>query len=193
MTKTALIIVDVQNDFVEGGSLAVAGGKKVAEDIVRYLEYYASDYDEIVFSADWHDGDNDNCGHFSETPDFKDSWPRHCVGGTDGSLIAEPLRSWGINNMGFDEHISNFFLKGQGKPSYSAFEGVNYKHQTLDEFLKEKGITGVDVVGIAGDYCVRATALDAKGLGYSTVLNGGLIASVGGSEATKAVIWEVGP
>lgn len=155
MTR-ALLIVDVQNDFCEGGSLAVAGGAAVAARITDYLNSNAKSYDLILASRDWHDATNDNGGHFAAEPDFVNSWPAHCVAGTTGAEFHPNLDA---------SFIDLTFDKGQGKPSYSAFEGVTDKRETLAQALANAGVSSLDVVGIATDYCVLASSLDAKKLG----------------------------
>lgn len=155
MTR-ALLIVDVQNDFCEGGSLAVSGGAATAARITDYLKSHAEEYDLIVASRDWHDATNDNGGHFATEPDFINSWPAHCVAGTTGAEFHPNLDASFI-----DLRVD----KGQGKPSYSAFEGVTESQETLAQALIGAGVTGLDVVGIATDYCVLASSLDAKKLG----------------------------
>ena len=167
----ALIVVDEQNDFVEGGSLAVKGGVKVAEDTTEYLKNYKKDYDLVVATRDWHEADNDNGGHFSEEPNYSGTWPSHCVQGTSGAEYAE-----GFDPNFVDVHI----VKGMGKPAYSGFEGVKPgARTTLLEVLTEKGVKEVDVVGIATDYCVLATAADAVKAGFATRVLVDLTASVG--------------
>ncbi|HKT57954.1 MAG TPA: isochorismatase family protein [Microbacterium sp.] len=148
----ALLIVDVQNDFTEGGALAVDGGDAVAEAITRLLAEHAAEYRMIVASRDWHDAGNDNGGHFSETPDFVASWPVHCVAGTPGAEY-DPLL--------VTDAVTHHVKKGQGKPAYSMFEGTTDAGETVAQLLDEAGVTDVDVVGLATDYCVRASALDA--------------------------------
>lgn len=155
MTR-ALLIVDVQNDFCEGGSLAVAGGAATAAKITEYLKSNSESYDLIVASRDWHDATNDNGGHFAVEPDFVNSWPAHCVAGTTGAEFHPNLDASFINLK---------VEKGQGKPSYSAFEGVTDKRETLAQALANAGVSSLDVVGIATDYCVLASSLDAKKLG----------------------------
>ncbi|MEZ3161618.1 isochorismatase family protein [Microbacterium sp. BWT-B31] len=151
MTK-ALFIVDVQNDFTEGGALGVTGGDAVAAGITRFLAEHADDYEIIVASRDWHDGEGDNGGHFAAEPDFVDSWPPHCVAGTPGAE--------------YDDHfdtarVTHHLKKGQGKPAYSLFEGVDDDGRTASDLLHEHGIVDVDVVGLATDYCVLASGLGA--------------------------------
>lgn len=110
----ALLIVDVQNDFTEDGALAVAGGDAVAAAVTEFLALHAADYEVIIASRDWHDADGDNGGHFAEDPDYVDSWPVHCVAGTDGAEY-DPL----FETAAVTHHVR----KGQGEPAYSMFEG----------------------------------------------------------------------
>src|SRR6478752_1603630 len=149
----ALILVDLQNDFCEGGSLAVAGGARVAGAISAYVVAHADDYAAVVATADWHD----NPGlHFSDSPDYVDSWPAHCRVGTEGSLF-HPAAGPAF------EHVQAVFRKGARAAAYSGFEGfapVADRPVGLAEWLRDKEIGHVDVVGIATDHCVRATALD---------------------------------
>jgi nicotinamidase-related amidase len=151
---SALFIIDVQNDFTEGGSLGVDGGAAVARDISDYLASGDVRYDYVFASRDWHDADNDNGGHFATDadPDYVDTWPSHCVAGTPGAEYHAALDTSAV-----DFHVR----KGQGKPAYSIFEGVTDDGETVTTKLAELGITDIDVVGIATDYCVRASALDA--------------------------------
>lgn len=172
----ALVIVDVQNDFCEGGSLAVDGGAAVASRITSFLAEHASDYDAVVTTQDWH---IDPGSHFSDSPDFVDSWPRHCVAGSPGADFHPNLDVAAVDAM---------FRKGQYAAAYSGFEGHAAQYgdaagdsgdsATLDAWLREHGIGSVDVVGIATDYCVRATALDAARSGYATRVLTGLCAGI---------------
>ena len=161
---TALIVVDVQNDFCEGGSLAVAGGAKVAADVAELLA--TGTYATVVATRDHH---IDPGAHFSETPDFVDSWPRHCVVGTSGEEFHPPLEP-----ALFDE----IFYKGEYAAAYSGFEGASADGVGLAEWLRGAGIDAVDVCGIATDYCVRATALDAARAGFAVRVLEGLTAAV---------------
>jgi nicotinamidase/pyrazinamidase len=153
----ALIVVDVQNDFCEGGSLAVAGGAAVAAGITAHagqgLE--AGQYAHVVGTRDHH---VDPGAHFSDSPDFLDSWPRHCVVGTDGVEL-HPALDRGLLQAVFD--------KGEHVAAYSGFEGAA-DGTGLADWLRAHGVDAVDVVGIATDHCVRATALDAVGAGFAT-------------------------
>lgn len=180
MTR-ALIVVDVQNDFVEGGSLAVTGGREVASRISDHLAGHAADYAAVVASRDWHDPHSTNGGHFHEPgadPDFVTTWPVHCVSSGSGSDYAPELDQ---------AHITHHVRKGMGVPAYSAFEGVTDDGRVLVEILHECGVTDVDVVGIATDYCVRASALDARTNGFGVRLLGGLHAGVAPGSSERAV------
>ena len=153
MTR-ALVVVDVQNDFCEGGSLAVAGGSEVAGRITRLLS--GDGYDHVVATRDWH---RDPGGHFSAAPDFVDSWPPHCVVGTPGAEFHPALDT---------TRVETVFTKGEHASAYSGFEGADATGTDLASWLRRNGVVDVDVVGIATDYCVRATAIDAARHGFST-------------------------
>lgn len=177
----ALFIIDVQNDFCEGGSLAVTGGAHVAAGITKLLETNGSDYDFVIASRDWHDAGNTNGGHFAEagqSPDFVNSWPVHCVSGSHGAEYHPNL-----NTAAIDYHVE----KGQGKPSYSLFEGTTPDGRTVPELLKELQVTSVDVVGLATDYCVLASSLDAKKFGLDVRVLGHLVAGVAPDSSAAAV------
>jgi nicotinamidase/pyrazinamidase len=174
----ALFIIDVQNDFTEGGALGVEGGAAVAAGISEYLAENPSEYDHVFASRDWHDGDNDNGGHFSAHPDFVDSWPAHCVSGTAGAEYHPALDTSRI-----DVHVR----KGQGKPAYSIFEGTTDNGLTVSAALAALGVDAVDVVGIATDYCVRASALDAVHAGLTTRVLATLTAGVAPESSAAAL------
>ena len=155
--KTALFIVDVQNDFCPGGALATARGDEVATRIAELIsgtDGQAREYDYVVATQDWH---IDPGAHFSENPDFVDSWPEHCVAGSDGAQIRRPVPT---------DQIDQFFKKGHYTAAYSGFEGVNDADQGLADWLREHDIARLDVCGIATDHCVRATVLDALKEGF---------------------------
>lgn len=156
----ALIVVDVQNDFCEGGSLAVAGGADVAAAITDLIGEAQPGYRHVVATRDHH---VDPGGHFSSTPDFEHSWPEHCVAGTEGvgfhPNFAPAVASGAIDTV---------FDKGAYAAAYSGFEGQDENGTGLAAWLRERGVTEVDVVGIATDHCVRATALDAVREGFAT-------------------------
>lgn len=177
----ALLIVDVQNDFTENGALAVTGGDGVAERVTEYLEQYADDYDVVIASRDWHKADSDNGGHFAleGEPDFVDSWPVHCVAGTDGAEF----------DVLFDtSRVTHDIKKGHGTPSYSAFEGKTDDGETIPEIVE--GIDQIDIVGIATDYCVRASALDALKTGAKVRVFTDLIEGVA-PESSAAALQEL--
>jgi nicotinamidase/pyrazinamidase len=173
-----LLIVDVQNDFTEGGALAVAGGDAVAEAVTRLLAEHAADYRLIVASRDWHDDGGDNGGHFSAEPDFVDSWPAHCVAGSTGAEY-DPLL--------VTDAITHHVKKGQGKPAYSMFEGTTDAGETVAQLLDAAGVTEVDVVGLATDYCVRASALDAIEHGRRVRVLTGCVAGVAADSSERAL------
>lgn len=155
--KTALLIVDVQNDFCPGGALATARGDEVATRIAELIsdtDGQAREYDYVVATQDWH---IDPGAHFSENPDFVDSWPEHCVAGSDGAQIRRPVPT---------DQIDQFFKKGHYTAAYSGFEGVNDADQGLADWLREHDTARLDVCGIATDHCVRATVLDALKEGF---------------------------
>jgi len=191
----ALLIVDVQNDFCEGGSLAVAGGAELAGEISEYLDAHHGQFDHVVATQDWH---IDPGTHFSEEPDFEDSWPRHCVAGTRGAELHPNLDP---------EYIQAYFRKGQFAAAYSGFEGLLAPEDDvptgdrkagampvsgagtasgteeagdsfaamedaigLDDWLQSHDVEDIVVVGIATDHCVKATALDAIQAGYSVTV-----------------------
>lgn len=176
-----LLVVDIQNDFCEGGALAVQGGRAVAEGVTRFLVEHARDYEVIIASRDWHDAENDNGGHFAKpgtTPDFVRSWPVHCVANTDGAHY-HPAFSHDL--------ASHHVKKGQGKPAYSLFEGATDAGETVEHILKDAGVTGVDVVGIATDHCVLASARDALGHGLEVRILSGLVAAVSTAAGAEAL------
>jgi nicotinamidase/pyrazinamidase len=174
----ALLIIDVQNDFTEGGSLGVDGGDAVAAGITEYLALHRADYDLVVASRDWHDADNDNGGHISAHPDYVDTWPVHCVAGTPGAEFNPALET---------EYVDLQVKKGQGKPAYSIFEGTTDDGDILSTALKARDVTAVDVVGIATDYCVRASALDALDYGADVRVLSDLVAGVGEASSIAAL------
>jgi nicotinamidase/pyrazinamidase len=175
----ALIIVDVQNDFCEGGSLAVPGGAEVAAAISSYVAGHRNDYDHVVATRDFHLEPGD---HFSEHPDYADSWPPHCVIGTPGADFHPNLDLAPIEAV---------FSKGERQAAYSGFEGAADDGTPLGEWLRKNEVSGVDIVGIATDHCVRATALDARGSGLATRVLLGMTAGVA-PETTSRAVTELG-
>jgi nicotinamidase/pyrazinamidase len=161
----ALIIVDVQNDFCEGGSLAVAGGAAVAAGISAALREQPGRWDHVVATKDYH---LDPGAHFGNPPDYVDSWPVHCVVGTGGVEFHPELDT---------DRIEAVFEKGQHAAAYSGFEG-HAGTIGLAAWLRMRDVDSVDVVGIATDHCVRATALDAATEGFATTVLLDLTAAV---------------
>ncbi|WP_104109450.1 isochorismatase family protein [Arthrobacter sp. N199823] len=191
----ALIIVDVQNDFCEGGSLAVTGGADLATEITELLSE-ATDFDFIVATQDWH---IDPGTHFSETPDYVKSWPVHCVAGSKGAALHRNLDT---------EDIDAYFRKGKFDAAYSGFDGLlapedevavgeREAHESadedgdaptsLDDWLRENDVDDVVIVGIATDHCVRATALDAINAGYNTTVLRDYVAGVDDDASEEAL------
>jgi nicotinamidase/pyrazinamidase len=171
----ALVIVDVQNDFCEGGSLAVAGGGAVARGISGRLARPGHGYQHVVATRDYH---VDPGPHFSAAPDFATTWPPHCRAGTPGADFHPDLDT---------SHVDEVFRKGAHAAAYSGFEGSSGDGQPLADWLRERGVTAVDVAGIATDYCVRATAADAAGAGFATRLLLDLTAGVAPATTAAAV------
>ncbi len=177
----ALLVIDVQNDFTEGGALGVDGGAAVAEGVTAYLQQHPGRYDVVIASRDWHHGDDDNGGHFATdaAPDYVTTWPRHCVAGTTGAEYHPALDTSLV-----DVHVR----KGQGVPAYSIFEGTTDDGTAFPAELDRLGVTEVDVVGIATDYCVRASALDALAAGRRVTVLDDLVAAVNPVTGTQALV-----
>jgi nicotinamidase/pyrazinamidase len=180
----ALFVIDVQNDFCEGGALACQGGAQVAANITAYLKSSKGDYDFVIASRDWHTPNSPNGGHFpskGNEPDFVNTWPLHCIAGEPGADYHPNLDASLI-----DIHIK----KGQGQPGYSIFDGITDTGEKLQELIQRLGVTEVDVVGIATDYCVRASALDANNSGLEVRVITSLTAGVSAA-STEAAIDEL--
>jgi nicotinamidase/pyrazinamidase len=171
----ALIIVDVQNDFCEGGSLAVAGGAAVARGITSLLASGKHGYAHVVATQDFH---IDPGSHFSAHPDYAASWPRHCVAGTPGQAFHPDLDTRAIEAI---------FRKGAHAAAYSGFEGATEEGTALADWLRAHDVDSVDVVGIATDYCVRATAADAASAGFQTRVLLGLTTGVAPGTTAEAI------
>jgi nicotinamidase/pyrazinamidase len=159
--KRALIVLDVQNDFCEGGSLAVPGGAQTAHDIAEVLHHWvlkdpkAADYSHVVATKDHH---IDPGGHWSKEPDFRDSWPVHCKVGTDGEAFHPNLDP---------QPFEAIFLKGRAPGDVG-----------LADWLRSHEVTDLDLCGIATDYCVRTTALDALAEGFNVRVLSDLCAGI---------------
>jgi nicotinamidase/pyrazinamidase len=171
----ALIVVDVQNDFCEGGSLAVAGGSAVAAAISAYLAAEGDRYAHVIASRDYHVDPGD---HFSDHPDFAGTWPPHCVAGTQGAEFHPDLDT---------SRLEVVFSKGAHAAAYSGFEGADETGTPLAAWLRERSVDALDVAGIATDYCVRATALDAVREGFATRVLLHLTTGVGPVTTEEAV------
>lgn len=171
----ALIIVDVQNDFCEGGSLGVTGGADVASAVSAHVRAHRDEYAHVVATRDFH---LDPGAHFSATPDFADSWPPHCVIGTPGADFHPNLALAPIETV---------FSKGRETAAYSGFEGATDDGVPLADWLSARGVDAVDVVGIATDHCVRATAVDAARGGFRTTVLLDLTAAVAKDSADRAL------
>ncbi|WP_296131140.1 isochorismatase family protein [uncultured Corynebacterium sp.] len=173
--KPALIIVDLQHDFCPGGALATQRGNEVADRIGALQP----SYDIVVATQDWH---IDPGSHFSENPDFVDSWPVHCVADSYGAAMHESIGP-----------AEAYFRKGEYTAAYSGFEGAA-DGATLADWLRGRGITDIDIVGIATDHCVRATAADALTEGFSVRVLADYCAPVDVSrgEAALAELAEAG-
>jgi nicotinamidase/pyrazinamidase len=188
MTR-ALIIVDVQNDFCEGGSLAVTGGAAVAAGVSEALASSGTRWDHVVATKDYH---IDPGAHFGNPPDFVDSWPAHCVVGTGGADLHPSLVT---------DRVEAVFHKGEHAAAYSGFEGHTGSTagdragdgtgdgtgEGLADWLRDRDVTEVDVVGIATDHCVRATALDAAAAGFITTVVLSLTAAVAAPTTASAL------
>ncbi len=178
--SAALVIVDVQNDFcdVPSASLPVAGGSQVARDVDEFVTLAGAGYDRIAATRDWHEDPGD---HFSDDPDFVDTWPHHCVAGSEGAAFHPDLKL---------DAVDAVFSKGRFSASYTGFDGSTDDGAKLGDWLGGAGIVRVDVVGLATDHCVRATALDAAKAGFRTRVLLPLTAGVA-PETTESAIEEL--
>ena len=172
------MIVDLQNDFCEGGSLGVDGGNEVARRVTEYIATRGNEYALVVASRDYH---VDPGGHFSDRPDFRDSWPEHCVVGSEGAEFHPAFDASAVDDV---------LSKGAYSAAYSAFEAIDEKGRTLEEVLREARIDEVDLVGLATDYCVRWTTLDAVRAGFKARVLTDLAAGVS-ADTTAAALDEM--
>jgi nicotinamidase/pyrazinamidase len=172
----ALIVVDVQNDFCEGGSLAVAGGGAVAARVSERLRGgAAATWDHVVATRDHH---VDPGPHFSDNPDYVDTWPPHCRAGTPGASFHPALDVAPIEAV---------FEKGEFEAAYSGFEGSEPGGTALRDWLTARGVDSVDIAGLATDHCVKATALDAAAAGFRTTVLLDLCAGVAPETTERAL------
>lgn len=180
MTR-ALLVIDVQNDFCEGGALACQGGASVAAKISSFIRENSSRYELVVASRDWHTPNDSNDGHFpaeGNLPDYISTWPLHCIQGTEGAEYHPNLDT----NL-IDVHIK----KGQSSNGYSIFDGVTEEGESFAEVLRSHSISEVEVVGIATDYCVRASALDSAKQGFKVRVISSLTAGVSEASTERAI------
>ena len=173
----ALLVVDVQNDFCEGGSLAVPGGARAATAISGHVASHRGDYALVVTTRDWHVHPGDHFAADGEEPDYQHTWPPHCVAGTPGAAYHPAL------TMTPDVEV----LKGRDRAAYSGFEGHDSGGRTLEQVLRDAGIGSVDVCGIATEFCVRETALDARRSGFETRVLTHLCAGLGADTSAAAL------
>jgi nicotinamidase/pyrazinamidase len=176
--RRALVVVDVQNDFCEGGSLAVPGGAETARAISTYLGAQAGAYDLVVATRDWHVDPGPHFAPAGTQPDFSGTWPVHCRAGTTGAAFHPDL------HLPVDAVVVS---KGERAAAFSGFEGRDEIGRSLDAVLHDHGITDVDIVGIATSFCDKETALDASRLGYATRLLLPLTADVAGADTGATV------
>ncbi len=173
------MIVDVQNDFCEGGSLAVSGGTAVAADVARHVRHSRSEYDLVVATRDYHEDPGD---HFAEQPDFVNTWPKHCVIGTPGAALCTS-----ISDLVGDKLIESVVDKGRSTAAYSGFEALDPDGHPLLDVLREAHIDSLDICGLATDYCVRATALDARKHEFKVRILTNLCAAVNAESGQRAI------
>jgi nicotinamidase/pyrazinamidase len=186
--RCGLLVVDVQNDFCEGGSLGVVHGSAAAGRISDYLAEHATDYVTVATTRDWH---IEPGRHFASAmgkdapPDFIDTWPDHCVAGTSGAEYHSAI------SAAVGRYAEAEFKKGRYEAAYSGFEGrLDDGETTLLDWLRARAVDAVDIAGIATDYCVRATALDASVAGLTATVLGDLIAGVA-EDTSRAALEEL--
>ena len=182
MTR-ALVLVDIQNDFCEGGFLAVVGGSQVAKGAAARVLDGHDRYAAVVATADWHEDPGEHWAADGAVPDFASSWPVHCAAGTRGADFHPSLTP-------ALPHVDAVFRKGRREAAYSGFEGVSDDGAPLADWLRDRGVTEIDVCGIATDYCVRATVLDGLREGFEVTLLEDLVAGVA-PESTERALQEM--
>ncbi|HKE17882.1 MAG TPA: isochorismatase family protein [Kofleriaceae bacterium] len=175
--RTALVVVDMQNDFADRrGSLYVDGGEQVTEQVNRLVREARAAGATVVYTQDWHPHD---------TPHFVDGggvWPRHCVQGSWGAQLVDGLAVDGPvvqKGTGGEDGYSGFSMRDP--------ETGRVQHTALDGMLRERGIRRVVVVGLAQDVCVKETALDARRLGYATAVVTGATRPVEPAKGARAL------
>lgn len=152
--RNALLVVDLQNDFLEGGKLPVPGGMQVAAQVARHIRHFRTEYSFIVATRDYHE---DPGNHFSDSPDYINTWPPHGVIGTQGAALCTP-----IFNLVREKIIQTVVDKGRHAGAVSAFEGADIRGHLLVDVLREQRVDHMDICGLITEYCIRASALDAR-------------------------------
>jgi nicotinamidase/pyrazinamidase len=177
-TRRAIVVVDPQPDFFEGGTLPVTGATRTAERIAKYLLTHGGDYTMKIVTQDWHLDPGD---HWSKDPNYVTTWPVHCAADTSGAAIHSAFadQTWDV-----------VIRKGLHEGAYSGFEGVSEEGTTLANELTKGDVDTVTIVGFATDHCVRATAMDARALGFAVTVVLDLCAGVA-PETTRAAISEM--
>lgn len=198
MTRRALLGVDLTPTFCEGGGLPVEGGHATAERVAVFLEAHGRDYDLLVFSEDWHIDPGSHWAPEGTDPDFATSWPRHGAAGTDEARVHPAIRAV-LDRLAAEGVPVHLVRKGMYSAAYSAFEGVVVENDPaelepvgppLAEWLRQQGVTHLDVIGIATDHCVRASSLDAVREGFEVRLLGDLVAGVA-PDTSEAALEEM--
>lgn len=190
-TIRALIVVDMQRDFCEGGALPVPGAGLLGYHIANLMRQFQpglGKYNFIVATKDWHLPSDDNGGHFSDEPDYVSSWPVHCVQGTDGAMLHPAVADAGVTRL------DAIFYKGVGRPDYSGFQGETptiFDPVGMLDYLTMRRVTDLDIVGVATEYCVKATAMDAVEHGFKVRVPSQLTAAVGGNEVKIETIKQI--
>jgi nicotinamidase/pyrazinamidase len=177
--RNALLVIDLQNDFVEGGSLPVTGGQQVAALVSRHIRHFKTEYQFVAATRDFHEDPPD---HFSDHPDFVNTWPPHCVAGTPGALLCPP-----ITNLVREKLIMTVLDKGRHSAAYSGFEAFDRRGHPMYDVLREARVDHLDICGLATDYCVKATALDARKHEFQVRVLLNLCAAVNAETGQKAL------
>jgi nicotinamidase/pyrazinamidase len=152
--RNALLVVDLQNDFLEGGSIPVPGGTQVAAQVSRHIRHFRSEYAFVVATRDVHE---DPADHFSDKPDYITTWPKHGLIGSRGATLCTP-----IFNLVREKIIQVVVDKGRHAGAASAFEAQDVRGHMLVDVLREQRVDHIDICGLITEYCIRESALDAR-------------------------------
>jgi nicotinamidase/pyrazinamidase len=152
--RNGLLVIDLQNDFLEGGSVPVPGGTQIAAQVARHIRHFRSEYSFVVATRDVHEDPPD---HFADKPDYINTWPKHGLVGTQGATLCTP-----IFNLVREKIIQVVLDKGRHAGAVSAFEAQDLRGHLLVDVLREQRVDHIDVCGLITEYCVRASALDAR-------------------------------